>query len=227
MTRDLRIEISLLQGVVHVPKLATPVALPNNTAAIKAQQQSKANDKTNSTVDKREVEDMEIEDQTEDVVIEQNVVEISADKTNPPPASVIPNTSQPPPGYVGKKTEPQPTPFTHTGPPPPFVTNTFVHPTNQVSVIKPNFLFIIFKLFLTDLFLFFSPHHRHPWDTCNRCKFRHRICTRIHRPLYHTVWIFRLLTLPKRYLKFQQKYLLNPLKNERMEDLYRRTFRKP
>lgn len=120
--------------MVLVPKLATPVTLPNNTAAIKAQQQSKANEKTNSTVDKREVEDMEIEDQTEDVVIEQNVVATKDDTSKPPP--IIPNTSQPPPGYVGKKPEPQPTPFTHTGPPPPFVTNTFVHPTNQVGMTK-------------------------------------------------------------------------------------------
>jgi hypothetical protein len=127
----------ILVGVVHVPKLATPVALPNNTVAIKAQQMKilvappppTLNDKPGNNIT-AEVVDMEIEDQLEEAVIEQNMEGSKEDVSKPPPP--IPNTSMPPPGYPVKKPEATPTPFTHQGPPPPFVTNSFIHPPTQV-----------------------------------------------------------------------------------------------
>ena len=126
-------------GVVHVPKLATPVALPNNT--VKAQQMKilvapppptlneKGQPKDAKASD--DVVDMEIENQIEETVIE-NVPTGKDDTTKPPP---IPNTSRPPPGYP-KKSEPTPTPFTPAGPPPPFVTNSFMQVSDVEGVEK-------------------------------------------------------------------------------------------
>ncbi|XP_058797673.1 zinc finger matrin-type protein CG9776-like isoform X1 [Phymastichus coffea] len=137
-------------GVVHVPKLATPVVLP--TTQPKGQMKilvappppilnekndkNKKDDEKSNGMSTAEPVDMEIEDQSEDTVIEQNVDPIkevvpNTDLSKPPP--VIPNTSLPPPGYP-PKADPLPTSFTPQGPPPPFVTgvaNTFLHPTNQ------------------------------------------------------------------------------------------------
>ena len=121
---------------MHVPKLATPLTLPNNPTAVKAQQMKilvappppTLNDKQQPTA---EVVDMEIEDQSEEVLIEQDVDDTPKEDTSKPPPA-LPNTSRPPPGYVPKKAESTPTPFTHQGPPPPFVTNSFLHPPMQV-----------------------------------------------------------------------------------------------
>lgn len=140
----------MLAGVVHVPKLATPLVLPNNTAATKAHQTMKIlvapppptlNDKQKKEQQQQaanattaEPVDMEIEDQSEEVLIEQDVKTGEQDTSKPPPP--MPNTSQPPPGYPAKKPEVVPTPFTHQGPPPPFVTNSFMQPPNQVGVIS-------------------------------------------------------------------------------------------
>lgn len=147
-----------------MPKLATPLVLANATKPqmkilvappppVLNEKNKKIEEKSNGTTTAEPV-DMEIDDQSEEVLIEQNVdptkeVVPSTDLSKPPP--VIPNTSLPPPGYV-PKVEAQPTPFTPQGPPPPFVTGVpgaYLHPTNQVSVrlkiLYRNTLMILIK----------------------------------------------------------------------------------
>lgn len=130
-------------GVVHITKLATPLNL--NNSSMKPQMKilvAPPPPVLKESKPTQQVVDMEIEDQSEEVVIEQPIIDHQKETAKIPVPTTLPPMNQPPPNFISQQQDNKPfinrPPPMFNNPPPPV--NFTQNPPPRFQLPRPNFI---------------------------------------------------------------------------------------